>query len=193
MTQIFFLKKNISLKKLFPKEKFKRDFKISDIKSLDFAGKNDIFFDKIDYKNMASQTKASVCITTHNLEKYLPKSVDRILVNNVLVELARVTKHLYPFSDIDYPDSSLKKPSKSKYKKVIFGNNVLIGKDVKIGEYSIIGSNTIVEQNVIIGKNCVIGSGIVIKNSILGNNIVIQDGCKIGQKGFGFIPINGKI
>lgn len=29
-----------------------------------------------------------------------------------------------------------------------------------------------------------------IKNSILGNNVVIQDGCKLGQKGFGFIPLN---
>ena len=67
---------------------------------------------------MASQTKASVCITTHNLEKYLPKSVDRILVNNVLVELARVTKHLYPFSDIDYPDSSLKNPVNQNIKKL---------------------------------------------------------------------------
>ena len=28
----------------------------------------------------------------------------------------------------------------------------------------------------------------MIRNSIVGDNIVIQDGCKIGKKGFGFIP-----
>ena len=52
-----------------------------------------------------------------------------------------------------------------------------------------IGSNTIIEHDVIIGKNCVIGSNVIIKNSILGDNVVIQDSCKIGQKGFGFIPL----
>ena len=37
-----------------------------------------------------------------------------------------------------------------------------------------------------------IGSNIVIKNSVIGDNVVIQDGCKIGQKGFGFIPMKNK-
>ena len=37
-----------------------------------------------------------------------------------------------------------------------------------------------------------VGSGVIIKNSIIGNEVMIQDSCKIGQKGFGFIPINGK-
>ncbi len=43
-----------------------------------------------------------------------------------------------------------------------------------------------------IGKNCVIGSGVVMKNTLVGDRVVIQDGCKIGQKGFGFIPSNKK-
>ena len=32
-----------------------------------------------------------------------------------------------------------------------------------------------------------------LKNTIIGDNVVIQDGCKIGIKGFGFIPIKIKI
>ena len=60
---------------------------------------------------------------------------------------------------------------------------------MKIGSNSIIGSNTIIEHDVEIGNNCVIGHGNVIKNSLIGNNVVIQDNSKIGQKGFGFIPL----
>ena len=97
---------------------------------------------------------------------------------------------IYPTADIDYPDLT-KNPLK-KFVSVKFSNNVLVGKNVKIGKNCIIGSNTIIEQNVIIGKNCIIGSNSVIKNSILGNNVVIQDGNKIGQKGFGFIPLKDK-
>ena len=113
-------------------------------------------------------------------------------MENVLIELTKTLKKIYPFADIDYPDYSLKKPNKKKYKSVKFGNNVLIGINVKIGKNVQIGSNTIIEQGVIIGKDCVIGSGVIIKNSILGNNVTLQDNCKIGQKGFGFIPNKNK-
>ena len=50
----------------------------------------------------------------------------------------------------------------------------------------------LLENNVSIGKSCIIGSQIMIKNSIIGNNVVIQDGTKIGLKGFGFIPMKEK-
>ena len=113
-------------------------------------------------------------------------------MKSVLFELPRLSK-FYPYADIDYPDNSLKLPKKSKYPGVKFGNNVLIGKNVKIGKSSVIRSNTIIEANVLIGKNCTIGSQIMIKNSVIGNNVVIQDGSKIGLKGFGFIPLKIKI
>ena len=38
-----------------------------------------------------------------------------------------------------------------------------------------------------------IGSGVVIKNSLIGDRVIVQDNCKIGQKGFGFIPIKNVI
>ena len=101
-------------------------------------------------------------------------------------------KKIYPNADVDYPDLSLKNAKSGSHKFVKFGNNVLIGKNVKIGKNSIIGANTIIESNVVIGKNCVIGSGTIIKNSIIGDRVMIQDNCKIGQKGFGFIPIKNK-
>ncbi len=166
---------------------------IKDVKTLDKAGKFDLtFFDSLNYKDLAKNTKAGCCITKENLKNYLPKTCEVISVKSVLFELARVTSKFYPFADIDYPDNSLKKPKNTKFPGVKFGNNVLIGKNVKIGKSTTIGSNTIIEQNVIIGKNCIIGSQIMIKNSFIGDNVVIQDGAKIGLKGFGFIPLKGK-
>ena len=192
-SNIFFKKKNIKLSYLFPKERLKEDFIVKDIRPLHKAQKNEItFFDSIKYAEKAIKTKASLCITTHKLEKYLSKKNNIIIVKNVLFELARIAKLLYPHADIDYPSLSLKKPKKSLFKKVRFGNNVLVGNNVKIGKNSTIGSNSIIEDNVIIGNDCVLGSGLILKNSIVGDKVVIQDGCKIGQKGFGFIPIKGK-
>ena len=190
---IFFKSKGpFKLDILFPNHSNSK-VKINDIKTLDKAGKLDLtFFDSLNYKDLAEKTKAGSCITKENLKKYLPKTCEAISVKSVLFELAKVTSKFYPNADLDYPDNSLKKPNKSKYPGVKFGNNVLIGKNVKIGKSSIIGSNTIIEHNVLMGKNCTIGSQIMIKNTVIGNNVVIQDGAKIGLKGFGFIPLKGK-
>jgi len=190
---IFFESKGpFKLNTLFPKHKVSNTI-IKDIKTLDNAGKFDLtFFDSLNYKNLAEKTKASCCVTKESLKRYLPKTCEVISAKSVLFEFAKITSKFYPFADIDYPDNTLKKPKISKFPGVKFGNNVLIGKNVKIGKSSIIGSNTIIEHNVLIGKNCTIGSQIMIKNSLIGDNVVIQDGSKIGLKGFGFIPIRGK-
>ncbi len=196
----FFLKKkkSISINKIFPK--IKSNIKINNIRTLDKSKKFDLtFFDSIKYKPFALRTEASFCITTEKLKKFLPNSTEKIVVKNVLFELAKVLKKLYPSADVDYPDSSLKSSSRIKFKSVKFGNNVLVGKNVKIGKNSVIGSNTIIEHDVILGKNCVIGSGVIIKNSVFGNNIVIQDGCKIGvqkyrlQKSYFYTIANKKL
>ena len=192
-SNFFFLKKKLKIKSIFPKLLIKKNFLINDIKSLQFAKKNDLtFFDSVKYKSMVKDTKGSACITTENLAKFLPKNLEKIIVKNVLLELALVLKKIYPYSDIDYPDLSLNEAKIKNYSMVKFGNNVLIGKNVKIGKNTIVGSNVIIEHNVTIGKNCVIGSGSILKNTIVGDRVIIQDNCKIGQKGFGFIPIKNK-
>ena len=187
---IFFKKKNVKINKIFPDKKFSKEFIIKDIKPLHLAAKNDIsFFDSIKYKSEALSTKASFCLTNEKLAKFLPNKVEKIVVKNVLYELAKIIKHIYPEADIDYPDLSLKPVKKNNYKYVKFSNNILIGKNVKISKGTIVGANSIIEHDVIIGKNCVIGCNSIIKNTIIGDNVVIQDDNKIGQKGFGFIPL----
>ena len=177
------------ISEIFLEKKFQEIIKIFDIKTLDQASKSDLtFFDSLIYLEQAKKTKAKFCLTTEKLKKYLPNSCNPIVVKNVLHELCKVTKKFYPDADIDFQDQSLKSSNKTLFPNVKFGLNVLLGKDCLIGENTEIGSNTIIEKKVVIGKNCVIGSNVTIKNSILGNNVVIQNGCKIGLKGFGFIP-----
>ena len=173
----------------------KDKIKIFDIKTLDQASQKDItFFNSLDYKSHAKKTKASACVTTENLQQYLPDNCIKILVKNVLFSIAKISKKLYPDADVDYYDKTLINTStiSSKFNSVIFGKNSFIGKNVKIGSNTSIGINTIIEHDVHIGKNCLIGSNVVIRNSIIGNDIVIQDGCKIGLKGFGFVPLKNK-
>ena len=85
---------------------------MNDICSWDKAKNNDLtFFDSIKYKPLALNTKAGACITTDKLKEFLPKDVQRIVVNKVLLYLATTLNKIYPQADIDYPDLSLKKPN----------------------------------------------------------------------------------
>ena len=114
---IFFKKKSHLVNNLFPDLKFKKNIKIEDIRVLRKARKYDLtFFDSIKYKLFASQTKASFCITTEKLKKFLPDNVQKIVVKNVLYELAKILKKFYHNADIDYPDLTLKSPLKKNTK-----------------------------------------------------------------------------
>ena len=168
---------------------------INGFESLNSASESDMtFLNSVKYKDLSLKTKAVACITTPNLVEFLPKKCIKLNVKNVLFAVTQVSKFFYPNADIDYLDENLLKHESLKklYPNVKFGHNILIGKNVKIGKNSQISSNTIVESNVSIGENCVIGSFVMIRNSLIENNVCIQDGSKIGVKGFGFIPNNKK-
>jgi UDP-3-O-[3-hydroxymyristoyl] glucosamine N-acyltransferase len=175
------------------KNNFKKD-KIYNVSDLITATSKDLtFFHSNNYSLLASKTKASYCVTLDRLSKFLPNSCKKIIVKNVLLTMAKITKEFYPKSIVDDFDKTAKEISKTSFKKKVnYGKNVLIGKNVKIGKNCSIGHNTIIEKNVTIGSNCSIGSNVIVRNTILKNNVNILDGCIIGKKGFGFFPNQDK-
>ena len=196
MTNPFFINKGpfkieylLKLSDIFNSGKFKND-KISNIQDLVTAKKNDItFFHLKKYESVASKTNASYCVTTKNLTHILPSSCSPVVVENVLMSTAKITKIFYPDAVTDDFDQNIYNIEKTSLSKILkHGKNVLIGKNVKVGKNCLIGHNSIIESNVIIGENCSIGSNVIIRNSIIKNNVSILDGCVIGKKGFGFFP-----
>jgi len=169
----------------------KNNIEIKGFESLGNATVNDItFLNSQKYKNFSIKTKAAACITTPNLAKFLPEKCIKINVKNVLFAVTLASKMFYPNADVDFPDETLQDFIKLRkiYPDVIASTNVLIGNNVKIGKNTYIGSHSVIESNVNIGENCLIGSFVTIKNSLISNKVHIQDGCRIGVKGFGFIP-----
>ncbi len=185
--------KLLKLAKIDNKDNFKKN-KIFNIRDLYSATNKDIsFFHSKKYEHLASKTKASFCITSKKLSNLLPRDCKKIIVENILIATASITKFFYPDSITDDYDKNVKDISKTLYKKKVkYGKNVLIGKNVKIGKNCLIGHNTIVESNVLIGNNCSIGSNVIIRKTVINDNVHILDGCIIGKKGFGFFPNNEK-
>ena len=200
MSNIFFKKhgpfeidKLLNLSKTVNKKNFNK-IKVTGINDLVNAKNNEIsFLHSKKYENLASKTKALFCITTDILSEILPNNCNKIIVDNVLMSTAMITKIFYPDSISDDFDFKVKDINKTLYKKKVkFGKNVLIGKNVKIGKNCLIGHNAILESNVVIGNNCSIGSNVIIRNTIIKNEVNILDGCVIGKKGFGFFPQKDK-
>ena len=185
----FIIENLLSLIDVDNRENYKGSI-ISDIKDLVSAKKNDVsFFHSKRYETLASKTEASFCVTTKNLSNLLPKNCSPIIVANVLITTALITKTLYPDAITDDFDDYVQDINKISFnKKVKYGKNILIGKNVKIGNNCSIGHNSIIESNVVIGDNCSIGSNVIVRNTIIKNNVCILDGCVIGKKGFGFFP-----
>ena len=74
---VFFKKKSSFINTLFSDFKSKKNTKVNNINTLKKSKKFDLtFFDSIKYKSHASNTKASFCITTNKLEKFLPQEVE---------------------------------------------------------------------------------------------------------------------
>ena len=71
--------------------------KVKNINDLVTANINEItFFHSKKYEALASKTKASYCITSKNLSNLLPASCKKIIVDNVLIATAQITKIFYP-------------------------------------------------------------------------------------------------
>ena len=88
---IFFnRKKKIKIHDFFPNLDLKKSIEINDVKTLKLSLKNDLtFFDSIKYREDATNTQASYCLTTEKLKKFLPKKIKIIVVKNVLFEIAK--------------------------------------------------------------------------------------------------------
>ena len=91
---IFFERQGpFDVKDLFKNYEILKNSEINDVKTLSQSTINDIsFFESIKYKEEAINTKASYCITSEKLKKFLPNNCTSIIVKSVLFELARITK-----------------------------------------------------------------------------------------------------
>ena len=200
MNKIFFIKvkKFISIKDIFVicnySEKIKYNQKIFGVNNIKEAKIGDVtFFNDLRYENDIKITKASACIVSKKLAKYLNKNIIPIISQNPLLDFYKTVTFFYPDSIIDKEKIIISKKKNNYIKKNIsIGENTLIDKSANVGKDTDIGNNVIIKRNVNIGKNCKIGSNVIIENAILGDNIIIKSGTLIGQVGFGFSFENKK-
>ena len=79
-------------------------------------------------------------------------------------------------------------PSAKLEPGVIVEPMAVIGAGVHIGAGTRIGPGVVIGSDVQIGRDCTIAGGASILAALLGNNVIIHNGARIGQDGFGYAP-----
>lgn len=79
-------------------------------------------------------------------------------------------------------------PSAKLEAGVIVEAYAVIGSNASIGSGTRIGPGAIIGEEVQIGRDCTIAGGASILSSLVGNGVIIHNGARIGQDGFGYAP-----
>lgn len=64
----------------------------------------------------------------------------------------------------------------------------VIGAQAEIGAGTRIGAGAVIGADVRIGRNCCVAAGASVICALIGNGVIIHNGARIGQDGFGFAP-----
>lgn len=172
------------------------DIQISNVETLKNANKGDLaFLSNKKYKDDLLNTKASAVIVNKEFKEYVPSGTAALVADHVLIVYAKILDYIYPKENFESKIGDLVKISNLTKipEKCKIGNFVSIGENVKIGDMVTIGSNVVIKDGVEIGDNCNIGDNVTIGNSIIGNNVVINSGARIGESGFGIIPLKNEV
>jgi len=160
MNKIFFKKskKFIFVKDIFSicnySEKKFYNQKITGVNNVQNANVGDVtFFNDLKYENDIKITKASACIVSKKLAKYLNKKTIPIISQNPLLDFYKTVYIFYPDSATDNERViNLKNTNQFLKKNISIGENSLIDKSVRIGKDTDVGNNVIIKQNVHIGN-----------------------------------------
>ena len=167
------------------------DMLISDVKPLDQAGKGDLtFLSNPKYAGAFLKTKASACIAPRKVLDKLPDGLAILIAKDPYKAYARIANKFYSpvLGNGEIHPTAVISPSAEVGANASIGPYVVIEDGAVIGENSIIGPHVVVGQGVRLGNDCRIGASVVLNYCFVGDNVMIHNGAKIGQDGFGFAP-----
>lgn len=170
--------------------------KIYQVATLEKATKEDIsFINSASYLPVLKQSKAGFCFIEEKYLSILPKTMIGLVHNNPYFAYYLILRQFYEGENQvkkEFIDkTAIIEKSAQIGKNCHIASGVYIGKNVIIKDNCFIGNNCVIEDNCILGNNCIVKPLSVISYAIIGNRVIIHNGVKIGQDGFGFVHHKG--
>ncbi len=189
----------ITNSKLLEGSNYDLNKKIYNVATLETATQNDIsFFHSAAYLEQFLSSNAGFCFVDEKSVSKAPATMVSIINSNPYFAYALFLTELYS-------DKKLSSNANQISPRATVDNSAKIGEGTTIEAGAVIGKNVIIGKNCFIGANTTVGDGCEIGDNttinplacvsycIIGNNVIIHNGAKIGQDGFGFAHNNGKL
>ncbi len=171
------------------------DVQISSIAPVARAGEGDICFLRSRRNKKDLETcRASAVLCSPALMSLVPEEIPVLLSKNPEAAFALAGGLLHPealkpvavCSGVGVSDRAFVDPSAKLEDNVTVEPFAVIGADASIGAGSRIGPGATIGRGVYVGRGCTISSGVSLHCAVLGDNVIIHDGARIGQDGFGY-------
>jgi len=141
--------------------------------------------------------KASAILCDESMRSLIPDHIPVLLIATPHAAFAEAGAFLHPsamrpdavvsgnsgISPAAYVD-----PSARLEDGVIVEPMAVVGARAQIGAGTRIGAGAIIGADVKIGRDCTIAAGASVLAALLGNHVIIHNGARIGQDGFGYAP-----
>ncbi|ATR20088.1 UDP-3-O-[3-hydroxymyristoyl] glucosamine N-acyltransferase [Roseomonas mucosa] len=166
-------------------------FSLTDVAPLDQAGPGEIAFaEGRRNRDALRATRAGAVIVAAAMQADVPEQAAVLLARSPQLAFARIAGLFHP------PPV----PRPGIHPTAVVGEGAEIGERSEIGPYAVIGEGAklgpgcIVGPHAVIGPNCVFGAGCRIHAQasayfcLAGNGVVLHQGARVGNEGFGFVP-----
>lgn len=140
--------------------------------------------------------RASAIICDEALLSLIPEHIPALVAKNAHAAFAIVGQILHPSAvrpeTIAQGDGisplAVVHPSAALEAGVTVEPYAVIGANAAIGSGTRIGPGAIIGNGVKIGRECTIAGGASILCALIGNHVIVHNGARIGQDGFGYAP-----
>ncbi|CAD7046403.1 UDP-3-O-(3-hydroxymyristoyl)glucosamine N-acyltransferase [Pseudorhizobium endolithicum] len=141
--------------------------------------------------------KASAILCDASLQSLIPENIAVLLTPAPHTAFARAGALLHPVAMRPSPTvagtggvhpAAFVDPTAKLEADVEVEPMAVVGARAEIGSGTRIGAGCVIGADVKIGRNCSIAPGATVVASLIGNGVIIHNGARIGQDGFGYAP-----
>jgi UDP-3-O-[3-hydroxymyristoyl] glucosamine N-acyltransferase len=152
------------------------------------------YMDNARYAAALATTRAGVCLVSERFIAKVPSGPVALLTREPHRGFAAVLSALFPsavrpgsvFEASGVTPGAFVHPSARIEPGVVIDPGAVIGPRAEIGRGTTIGATAVVGAEVRIGRDCSIAPGATIQYALVGNRVILHQGVRIGQDGFGF-------